>query len=123
MITREDLEQAICECQAEREPNANTCIKLAAFLTIRELLYNTPEPNPAPDVSHETLNYSYAAPPDVSHETIPDTVYIDSGSEFAKAINGMDETSAWLLMEELMSTIKIVFPRLYDGVMRKIKKS
>lgn len=119
MITREDLEQAICECQAEREPNANTCMKLAAFLTIREQLFSTPSPNPTLDVSPETLGYSYAATP----EATSNTVYIDGDSEFAEAINGMDETSAWRLMDELMSTIKIVVPRLYDGVMRKIKKS
>lgn len=122
MITREDLEQAICECQAEREPNANTCIKLAAFLTIRELLYNTPETNPAHDVSHETLNYSYAAPPDVSHETRPGTVYIDSDSEFAEAINGMDINKAWALMDELMKILKPMTPRIYDAVMRRIEK-
>ena len=34
MITLDDLEAAIAECEGERNPNANTCIKLAAYYTI-----------------------------------------------------------------------------------------
>ena len=109
MITREDLEQAICECQAEREPNSNTCIKLAAFLTIKNCLFSQ---------SSKVDGYSYAPPPDAFK-----IVSFEGDNDFAKAINGMDEESAWRLMDELMSTIKVVIPRLYDGVMRKIKNS
>ena len=39
MITEKDLQEAIAECQGERNPNANTCIKLAAFYTIRNELF------------------------------------------------------------------------------------
>lgn len=35
MIKLEDLEEAIAECQGQRNPNADTCIKLAAFYTIK----------------------------------------------------------------------------------------
>ena len=119
MITREDLEQAICECQAEREPNSNTCIRLAAFLTIREHLY--PD-NSQPAIEREPPGYSYAALPDVSRETAPDTVFIDSDSEFAEAINGMDTEKAWALMDELMKILKPMTPRIYDAVMRRIEK-
>ena len=117
MITREDIEQAIIECQAEREPNSNTCIKLAAFLTIREQLFSDSEPQPVRE-PRET-GYSYAAPPDVSQETKPDVVHIDSDSEFAEAINGMNTTDAWALMDELMKILKNISPRLYDAVIRR----
>lgn len=40
MITRRDLMDAIEKCQGQRNPNANTCIKLAAYLVI---LDHTPE--------------------------------------------------------------------------------
>ena len=112
MITREDLEQAICECQAERTPNSNTCIKLAAFLTIKNCLFSQPQ------TSENFDGYSYAPPPDEFK-----VVSFEGDSDFAKAINGTDEKSAWRLMDELMSTIKVVIPRLYDGVMRKIKSA
>ena len=107
MITREDLEQAICECQAEREPNSSTCIKLAAFLTIKNYLYSSEEQQPN--------RYSYASE--------PDNVSIASGTEFAEAVNGMKSEKAWALMDELMSTLQVINPRLYDGVMRRIKSS
>ena len=115
MITREDLEQAICECQAEREPNSNTCIRLAAFLTIRNYLYSDDLPRTEPPEQY----YSYSAPPAVSRET-PDTVNIDSESDFAQAISGMNSNDAWALMDELMKTLQLLNPRLYDSVMRRI---
>ena len=51
MITEQDLREAIAECQGQRNPNANTCIKLAAFLTIQRELYGKEqedEPNVMP---------------------------------------------------------------------------
>ena len=121
MITREDLNQAINECQAERDPDSRTCIKLAAFLTIRNYLYSEEsEPHKLNDI--DTSGYSYSAPPDVSHETEPTTVHIDSGSEFAEAINGMKTEKAWALMDELMKTLKIINPRLYNAVIWRTKE-
>lgn len=103
MITERDLEQAIAECQGERNPNANTCIKLAAFFTIKnELFGNTEHLRAEP-------SYSYSAGP-----------ILDSDSEFASIINGKDPSEVWPIMDELMSTIQVLVPRLYDGVMRKL---
>ena len=34
MIKEEDLQEAIAECQGVRNPNANTCLKLASYYTI-----------------------------------------------------------------------------------------
>ena len=39
MITERDLLEAIDECNGARSPNANTCIKLAAFYIILDHLY------------------------------------------------------------------------------------
>lgn len=108
MITRQDLEQAIAECQGERNPNANTCIKLAAFLTIKRELFGEEkqvEQFPA---------YSYAPAP------IRNTIEIDSGSEFARVIDGRDQQEIMPVLDELMDTIHIIQPRLYDAVMNKL---
>ena len=43
MITEKDLQEAIAECQGQRNPNASTCIKLAAFLTIQKELFGKSE--------------------------------------------------------------------------------
>lgn len=102
MITEEDLKEAIAECQGVRNPNASTCMKLAAYYIILNQMY--------PEEPFIT-GYSRA---------MPETVTVNSNSEFAEAVNGMDPGSAWALMDELMATLSVVNPRLYAGVMRKI---
>ena len=49
MITEKDLQEAIAECQGQRNPTTSTCIKLAAFYTIRrELFGEEKEAGPLP---------------------------------------------------------------------------
>ena len=105
MITERDLQEAIAECQGERNPNANTCIKLAAYYTIQQNLF-----------PGRNQQYSFRAAPDEQIET----VNLDSDSEFSRAVNDRDVNEVLPIWDELMTTLKIVNPRLYDGVMRKI---
>lgn len=104
MITEKDLQEAIAECEGERNPNANTCMKLAAFYTIRRELFGDAEP----------VAYSHAAAPP------PSTEGYESGTEFGRAIREMDPVAVLGTMDELMSTLEVVQPRLYAGVMRKL---
>ena len=108
MITRQDLKQAIAECQADRKPNANTCIKLAAFLTIQRELFGE-EKN-----AEQLPAYSFAPAPDRN------IIEIDSDSEFARAVNGMPVDEFLQIVDELMQTLEIIQPRLYNAVMAKI---
>ena len=107
MITQQDLKQAIAECQGERNPNANTCIKLAAFLTIQRELYGD-------DEKIEHPSYSYAPAP------IRNIIEIDSGSEFAQAVNGMEVDDFLPVIDELMGTLQIIQPRLYNAVLERL---
>lgn len=113
MITEKGLQEAIAECQGQRNPNANTCIKLAAYYTIQKELYGNHEP------STETLMYSRAEPP-----TEQPKEYIDfnSGSEFSQVINGMTARDAWAVMDELMDILQATNPRLYAGVIQKLEE-
>lgn len=109
MITEKDLIEAIAECQGQRNPNANTCIKLAAFYTILDHIREKQEElDPQP-------SYSYSAPPDLS------VITYRGDSDFAEAINDMDTQEIWPIMDELMDTLSVVNPRLYRSVMRKVK--
>lgn len=108
MITRTDLESAIAECQGERNPNANTCIKLAAFLTIQRELFGE-EKN-----AEQLPAYSFAPAP------VRNTIDINSESEFARAVNGRDVDEILPIINELMDTIQIIQPRLYNAVMMKL---
>ena len=110
MITDHDLQQAIAECQAERNPTANTCIKLAAYYTIRQHLF----PESPEMMGHGTQErYSYASAPEA-------TVQIDSHSDFAGIVNGKESRRVWPVIDELMSTLQIMQPRLYNAVIEKL---
>ena len=109
MITEHDLMEAIAECQGERNPNANTCIKLAAFYTIREHLF------PA-SAKMEAPTYSFAAPPDQVEKTIS---YF-SDTEFGRAIEGKRAADVWPIMDELMDAVLVLQPRLYASVISRI---
>lgn len=102
MITEHELHEAIAECQGQRSPNANTCVKLASYYTILDHI----------NKEVEMPSYSYAPPPSV--------VTYDSGTEFSDKIKDLDINDVLMVMDELMTTISVINPRLYNGVMRKL---
>lgn len=104
MITEKDLQEAIAECQGTRNPNASTCIKLAAFLTIQREMFGS--------VEREMPAYSF---------DIGDAVGYYSDTEFGELIAGRKPDEMWAIMDELMSTLQVVEPRLYNAVLRKIR--
>lgn len=114
MITEHDLQEAILECQGQRNPTATTCIKLAAFLIIKRELY--PEQDPEPFKEPPQV-YSYSKEPPSEP---PDEITYDSGSEFSEAISGKHQEDVWPVIDELMDVLHTINPRLYDGVMRKL---
>ena len=108
MITQQDLLQAIAECQADRNPNANTCIKLAAFLTIQRELFGEEKK------AEQLPAYSFAPAP------VRNTLEVNSDSEFARAINGRELEEVFPVIDELMDTLSVIQPRLYSAVMMKL---
>lgn len=109
MITERDLQEAIAECEGQRNPNASTCIKLAAFYTIKnELFGNSDKLNPP------TPTYSYSAPP------VENTIDYFSDTEFGRAIAGKRAADVWPIMDELMDAVSVLQPRLYASVLNKL---
>ena len=118
MITEHDLQEAIAECKGQKNPNANTCIKLAAFLIIQREMFSPEEPAQA---THQTAPqmsaYSYAAePPDRNEKQID----YQGESEFAKTIRGKNANDIWAIMDELMDSVQVIYPRLYNSVMGQL---
>lgn len=119
MIREDDLREAIAEMQGQKNPNAQTCIKLAAYYTVldhitgkdqvtnREGSGNDPGPIP---VYRELSSYSAGG----------SAIEYQGESEFAKTINGRDPSEVWPVIDELMTTIQVIHPRLYTGVMAKL---
>lgn len=100
MITLRELDGAIKEC--ENSPTSyQNCEKLATFYTILGHMQNQKQ----------------------EVKSVVESQIDDYGeSEFLQAIKGRNPEEIWLLMDELMNTILITNPRLYDGVMRQIKE-
>ena len=107
MITEHDLDEAIAECKGKRKPDANDCIKLAAFYTIKSHLYPTAA----------AQSFAYATPPTQKDDSLID---FPGESEFAGVIDGRKQSDVWPVMDELMTTLSAINPRLYDAVMRKL---
>lgn len=113
MITEKDLREAIAECQGQRNPNANTCVKLAAYYALLDRLEEKPEVTP------NFTGYSFAAPTPEE----PQVVDFDSSSEFSRVVDGMNLDDVWPVIEELMDVIQTINPKLYRGVIRKLQQS
>lgn len=104
MITKHDLEAAIAECQGKRNPDAKTCIMLAAFYTIQREMYG----------EEKEAVYSYDPAPERY------TIALNSDSDFSRAINGREPEEVFPVMDELMDTLSVIQPRLYSAVMMKL---
>lgn len=104
MITLDDLDAAIAECQGQRNPNANTCIKLAAYYIIkREMLPEIPQYSFASELAEKEIEY-------------------DSGTEFSDTIKGMSYKKVLPILDEAMTALRVVNPRLYASIIRKLNE-
>lgn len=95
MITKHELDSAIAECRGEPNPNAQTCIKLASYYTIYDHMYN--------DVAKGNQ---------VS----------GSDSEFGKLVENRPWEEVFPVIDELMNTLKLLHPKLYQGVLMMLEK-
>lgn len=99
MISNAEIRKAIAECQGDPNPNAYTCIKLAAYYTI---------------LNNNEQQFSYASKP-------VDVVRMNSDSEFFEAIRGVDTNEILTVMDELMDGVRVMMPRLYNVTMERLK--
>lgn len=85
--------------------------KLADLYTIRDRMDRQ---------EHQaTYEASYsAAPASVDYSPLVED-YGDS--DFLRTVYGKDQASAWGIMDDLMDTLHTVNPRVYEGVMRKMR--
>ena len=103
MITEKDLREAIAECEGQRNPNANTCIKLAAYYTILNQITGSEMPGFSRDSGESETRIQY-----------------DGQSDFAAKINGKDQKNVLPVIDELMDAVHTLNPRLYDSVMSRL---
>lgn len=105
MINERELLAAIKQC--EKDPvTFSSCEKLAVYYTIYDHLFG------ARGYDERSSMSAYG-----SNEKI---VIPTPSSEFLKAVEGKETQKVWAVLDELLSTIKIINPRLYDGVLRRL---
>lgn len=102
MFNKNELLDAIEEL--EKTPSTfQNCQKLATFYSLYDHLYGDKRPVPV-------------------QETVRINVVGDYGdSDFLQAIAGADAEQVILLVDELMETVKVLQPRLYEATMMEIK--
>lgn len=120
MITERDIDQAITECLAERDPDAWTCIRMAAFLTIKQQLFDKTKQLPEDYKGMRMLRgASFASAPQTP---APQIISYSSGTEFASKIDGKTADNVWPIMDELMTVLQTLEPQIYANVLREIAK-
>ncbi len=107
MITERDLLEAIAECEGTPKPNANTCVKLAAYYTILNNMRGEEQPK-----QQVMADYSYDSAPSIPY----------SNSEFSQIVEEKGIEKVFPVLDELMSTIAVLNPRLYQSVIRKLEE-
>jgi hypothetical protein len=109
LITERDLQEAIAECQGERSPNANTCIKLASYFTIQDHLFGVPD-----------SSASFSAAP----ESLPcEGITYQSNTDFSRAVYGKNADDVLAIVDGLMDTLQVLCPRLYRITMRHFEEA
>jgi flavodoxin len=113
--TDEEIKERLFKAFDKIDEIANSiqnCEKLAAIYTVLDHLY------PEEPKQEYTLERGYSGE---SEEEKAEIISDYGDTEFLSAISGRNAESVWLLMDELMTTLMVVNPRLYDSVMRKIQ--
>lgn len=111
MITEQDLLSAIKACEGDRNPNASTAMKLAAYYTIQDRLYGSGVSAPI------DRGYSNAAPPDSGNGTID----YSSDTEFGAAVSGKPVDGVFGIMDDLMLILSTSQPRVFRRVIADIQ--
>lgn len=108
MITEKDLQEAIAECQGVRNPTANTCIKLAAYLTILNYMNNENGPE------------GYSTAPQSVLQQEGSIIPLLTGSEFLERIGGRKAEDVLPILDELVEAVSVYNPRLYNSFMMRL---
>lgn len=109
MITENQLNEAIAEMNGQRHPDANTCIKLASYYTIKNELFPK-----AQDAAQIVPRYS-ADPPQTNS-----TIDYVSDTDFGAAVYGRDTNEVLGIIDEVMSALYVVNQPLYKRILRDL---
>ena len=102
MISENDLQEAILDCQSEKNPTANTCIRLAAYYTILQ------------NMNGEKSNSRFSGTDSI--------ISYDSGTEFSNALKSMPINDVLMQVDDLLQTVYVTDSPLYRAFFRKLNQ-
>lgn len=100
MLSRKELLNAINDCETANESFQN-CQKLATLYIIYDHLYSQPA--------------------ELQKTVKTEIIETDGDSDFLKLINGRKADDIIPIIDELMETIKVLQPKLYESILRRIE--
>lgn len=110
MLERRELDERIAEIVNKRNQTVSEIKDLAAFIIARN------------DLGKDEAAGSYG---DAAPMTAPivETIIGNYGdSEFLQLIAGKNSDHVWAVLSEAMETLKVMQPRFYAGVLRRIEQ-
>lgn len=111
MLERREVEERIAEIRNKRDQTETECVKLAAFLIIRD------------DFDKGAVGSYGDAAPNPMTAPIAETVIGEHGdSEFLQLIAHRDADHVWAVLDEAMETLRATEPRFYAGILRKLNQ-
>lgn len=112
MLNIREIEEEIAELKNAKNHTPSACMYLAALYSIHDHVSDHA-------AQYEPIVYSQAASP-LAAPVVSAKLDIYGNSDFLRAVDGKESNEAWDVINELMDTLKVVNPRVYDDVMRKI---
>lgn len=114
MISERELIEAIREC--ENSPTSfQNCERLSVFYTVYDHLYGKSD-----GIKDESSQDS-PSKQEVG-EIEKEIIFVpEATSDFLRAVKGIDANYFWKVMDELISTIEVINPRLYEGLMKRLE--
>lgn len=96
MIDLDEINKTILQLES-RDTTFAACEKLADLYIVRDHIIGQQQKQPVP-------------------------LSIFGDSEFLKAVNGKNSVAVWEVMDELMESLKMVSPKVYVSVLRKLNQ-
>ena len=109
MLERRELDERIAEIVNKRDQTVGEIRDLAAFIVARN------------DLSKENAVGSYGDAAPAAAAIVETGIGEHGDSEFLQLIAHRDADHVWAVLEEAMETLKVMQPRFYAGVLRRIQ--
>lgn len=94
MISKEEIDRTILELE-QKDTTFATCERLAWLYIVRDHITGQQQAQPQPlDVS--------------------------GSSEFLQVVDGRNSVEVWMILDDLMDTVKTLTPNVYNEVIRRI---